>query len=536
LEIEVGNVVLLVGPNNSGKSLALREIKGWCSGHPGVPQMALMQGASAETPDDVAVARALLAPFEHPRSNGQPSDRTTVGIADFGTGEARGTISFREDEVRNAVRQTDSVHARQLLVNPFTLHLDAAKRLSLAAPMPAADARRFPDNHLMGLLKDRNARESLRKMAGEAFGLYPVIDPTRMTEVVMRMSGCAPTGDEEESLGQHAIDFFSAAAPLDEFSDGVKSFVGILAVLLALPFRIVLLDDPEAFLHPPHARLLGRYLSQLIRAKNGSLVASTHSPQFLMGCVEEVANVAVVRLTYQEGLGTARALAPSELELLMRDPLLRSADVLSALFHRGAVVTEADSDRALYEELNRRLLIAGRGVRDALFVNAQNAQTVPKLVGPLRKIGVPAVALLDLDAVTDVSGNWDALLGSCLVPEGVVTELAVEKRWLIGLLPDRDRLKLSGVNSLSAQDRARAQRFLDRLADYGLLLVPVGEMESWFREMGIPGHGSHWLVRFFSRIGRTPFDSDYLAPRADGVWDFIDRISRWIGNPDRLGT
>jgi len=373
-------------------------------------------------------------------------------------------------------------------------------------------------------------------MAAEAFGLFRVIDCTRMTQVVMRMSGSPPIGDVEESFGQRAKDFFSAARPLEEFSDGVKSFVGILSAVLALPFRIILVDDPEAFLHPPHARLLGRYLSQLVRAKNGSLVTSTHSSEFLMGCVEEVPDVAVIRLTFQEGVSTARALLPSEVKPLMRDPLLRSTDVLSALFHQGAVVTEADSDRAFYEELNRRLVLVGRGVRDALFSNAQNAQTISKLVVPLRKIGVPAVALADLDAIADTDGSWGALLRSCNVPESLLPELGDERRWLVGLLPDREKLKSSGISSLSPEDKARAQRFLNSLADYGLFLVPVGQLESWFPEMNICGHGSQWLVRFFSRIGQNPSDSDYLSPAAGEVWDFLDRLSLWISDPDRLGT
>src|SRR4051812_25605170 len=31
-ELEIGRVVILVGPNNSGKSLTLREIERWCIG------------------------------------------------------------------------------------------------------------------------------------------------------------------------------------------------------------------------------------------------------------------------------------------------------------------------------------------------------------------------------------------------------------------------------------------------------------------------------------------------------------------------
>jgi hypothetical protein len=356
-----------------------------------------------------------------------------------------------------------------------------------------------------------------------------------MTELVMRMSETPPTGDEEESFGPRAIGYFATARALNEYSDGVRCFVALLSAALALPFRIILVDDPEAFLHPPHARLLGRYLARIIREKNGSLVASTHSSQFLMGCVEEVGEATVVRLTYEDGLGTARALLPSELEPLMRDPLLRSADVLSALFHRGAVVAEADSDRAFYEELNRRLALVGRGVRDVLFSNAQNAQTIPRLVGPLRKIGVPAVALADLDVVADTDGSWEALLRSCNVPENLVTDFGGERRWLVGLQPVRDQLKRSGISSLSHEDKARAERFLEALTVYGLFVVPVGEMESWFPEMNISGHGSQWLVRFFARIGQSPSDTDYLAPRDGGVWRFIDRVSRWTSNPDRLG-
>jgi len=37
--------------------------------------------------------------------------------------------------------------------------------------------------------------------------------------------------------------------------DGVRSFVGLLLdTMVSMP--IVLIDEPEVFLHPPHARLL----------------------------------------------------------------------------------------------------------------------------------------------------------------------------------------------------------------------------------------------------------------------------------------
>lgn len=536
LQVEVGSVVMLVGPNNSGKSLALREIRHWCSGQPNPSHDGLViADAAADTPTDVAAAKSLLAPFGLPVGS-ISRNQMAFQILAFGDGQSR-SVSFGERDLENATsRSAESVHIRQLLVDPFTVHLDGATRFHLSESQQAAGLRGFPQNHFVALLKDPSARRALRDMGREAFGLFPVIDCTAMTKLVMRLSEEAPPSDEEESVGERAREFFSGARPLDEFSDGVKSFVGILSAVLSMPFSIVLIDDPEAFLHPPHARLLGRFLSRLVAAKKGSLVASTHSSEFLIGCLEEAIDASVVRLTYQQDLATARALARSEIEPLMRDPLLRSTEVLSGLFHRGAVITEADSDRAFYEELNRRLLADNRGIADALFSNAQNAQTVARLVGPLRRIGVPAAALVDLDFVAESDGNWESLLGSCLVPESVVWDLRQERAWLNSVLPERDTLKRSGVERLDAEDKRRAYAFLSRLSEYGLFLVPVGEMESWFPAMNISGHGSQWLVRFFSQIGSTASESGYLRPTSGRVWDFIDRVAGWISNPGRLGT
>jgi putative AbiEii toxin of type IV toxin-antitoxin system len=50
---------------------------------------------------------------------------------------------------------------------------------------------------------------------------------------------------------------------VSEFGDGVQCFIGICLSVLSYPFRIVMIDEPEAYLHPPTAYSLGRYLSQL---------------------------------------------------------------------------------------------------------------------------------------------------------------------------------------------------------------------------------------------------------------------------------
>ena len=47
---------------------------------------------------------------------------------------------------------------------------------------------------------------------------------------------------------------------LDQQGDGMKSFMGLLLNIVASAYPVVLVDEPEAFLHPPQARLIGRML------------------------------------------------------------------------------------------------------------------------------------------------------------------------------------------------------------------------------------------------------------------------------------
>src|SRR5687767_11233720 len=101
---------------------------------------------------------------------------------------------------------------------------------------------------------------------------------------------------------------------------------------------------------------------------------------------------------------------------MMRDPLLRSTGVLGALFHEGAVVCEADADRVFYAEVNERLLAHRAGGADGcVFLNAQNKQTVRRIVRPLREMGLPAAAILDLDLLKGREDFRD-LMNAAFVP------------------------------------------------------------------------------------------------------------------------
>jgi ABC-type uncharacterized transport system ATPase subunit len=129
---------------------------------------------------------------------------------------------------------------------------------------------------------------------------------------------------------------------LDEQGDSLRSFVGILVALLAMKRSLLLIDEPEAFLHPPQAFKIGEFLAQ--QANNTrQIILATHSVDVLRGILSEKQDIAILRIDRVGNTNYFRLLDPDRLKELVNDPLLSSARVLDGLFYSGAVVVEADS-------------------------------------------------------------------------------------------------------------------------------------------------------------------------------------------------
>lgn len=124
---------------------------------------------------------------------------------------------------------------------------------------------------------------------------------------------------EEQALDQRAREFHGQATDIAELSDGIKAFTGLIAAVMSTDYRIMLVDEPEAFLHPPLAKKLGRRLTELASKRQANVLASTHSSDFLMGCIQTGEKVNIIRLTYKQGVPTARLLSANKIQEMMRD-------------------------------------------------------------------------------------------------------------------------------------------------------------------------------------------------------------------------
>lgn len=635
LRITPGSMTVLVGPNNSGKSLMLREIRDFvlnskdrqnidewdsyfkiiASVHPHLPRQGQLRDlVLQELREDIepfrgALAAVKLSPrelleqfelahispiLEQLKQLGQlqqlaEQHKIDPSLLEFDWATAKeqptllqGLVALLKEAIqfidRNetllesvsakvATEETNNLIAAGAIRMEGYLHhfaertilLDGRTRLSLTDPDVTHSLHEPAQNVLMRLFHSEHDLDELRKYVFDAFQRHLAIDLTALVSSRFVLSD-EPSGPREKAIATlEAKKYFKEADDIAIMSDGLKSYVGIHATLLSQDYRIILLDEPEAFLHPPLARRLGYNLTKIAAERGATVVAATHSPFFLMGCLEAGPTTTVVRLGFHDRTATARQLSARTLHQIMNDPLLRSSRVLDALFHRGAVVCEGDSDQAFYDEINERLRresekgnSSERHGRDCLFINSHGKASIDRLVGMLRTMGIPAAGVVDLDVLQDANAVASKLLKQAgagkAISEGfgqvrskvrnyfevqAKQQLESESKEIDGekLRNRTDKLiKRGGIDNLpNSREKSDLEEFLHLLKRHGIFSPPRGEVESWLPELGKKDvDKKKWLGEIFTAMGSLETPSTYVTPTKGDVWDFMREIAQWI--------
>jgi predicted ATPase len=528
-------VTVFVGPNNSGKSKVLAEIRRHCSSDEKSPETNLILdrlGFASLTQHDVD---ETIRRFTLPIPPSQPMQPDEVLY-----GSPQRPYRVSRTHLVQSLRNSASQYFPWYYLDLRTLMLDGPNRVNLINQQPAADLLQAPFTSFQVLFRDDAKRAEVRRILFEAFGLYFVVDPTNLGQLRIRLSLREPaTVIEERGIHEAALEFQAAALPIDETSDGVKAFTGMVTEIVAGDPIILLIDEPEAFLHPALAFLLGKEIARLSSSSQKNLFVATHSADFVMGCIQSGVPVNIIRLTYRSGVATVRVLRNDEILQLMRNPLLRSTGLLRGLFYESVVVTESDTDRAFYQEVNERLLRfkPEAGIPNCLFLNAQNKQTVRTIIRPLRDLGIPAAAIVDIDVLKEGGNVWSGFLEGGFVPEIERHALAVARSEAKSRFDStgKDMKREGGLNILATDDREAVGNLFERLSEYGLFVVPHGEIESWLPSLGAQGHGPNWLVDIFEKMGEDPANPTYVRPSSGDVWQFVGNLKRWLVNPNRKG-
>lgn len=547
VDLPADGVVALVGPNNSGKSVALRDLLSLLSTPqpPPTPRLVVREARleRAGTEDEL-IEWIEGNSFGLERADGRHFRKVNAG-------------PIAESAMRNEWRNENPYFPT--LTGFLVFFAEAANRLGLVGGSGAYDPiNDAPSNPMQVLFARPDLEERISEAAHEAFGTGLTLSRIFGGQLDLFMG----TIDVEPSIvpSREYIDAIYGLPGLQSQGDGIRSFMGIMLALITAQFRLVFVDEPEAFLHPPQARLLGRKLAT--EAPRGTQVfVATHDLDVLHGLLDPIDQpVTVVRLVRDGDVNRAAVLEPDDLREIWSDPLLRYSNVLEGIFHRGAVISESDSDSRFYAAvLDAMRDEEALPPHDLLFTQSGGKDRFPLVVRALRAADVPVAVIADFDVLREeqllrriveaLGAPWGPLqdewrrVAAAISAIGTAPPVLAVKQQVNeildaappGLLTRDDarrikdatrvddgwaRVKQGGLAMVPQGEASeQARSLLDRLAALGLHVVPVGELERWVPEIG--GHGPPWI----SEVLRQNRHVQDVGPARDFLRDLVARFA-----------
>lgn len=533
-QIELGGISILVGANNVGKSQTLIDIKDrMVNGMASKP--VIFKQIEFEKPATIEEVFDGLSINDHPTSVGT---QMLTGINSSLTGGEN--LNINKQHIKQQFERQPNID--YLLGNISKLRLsflDASSRLSLAKTTQSINPHTdIPQHILHKLLQDELTEQELAKAFKKAFQMSIRFDDSGYKDFCLRV---AKQFKNIPDKTRDAFPIMSKYNKLDNQGDGFKSFVGIILSLLFSKDRIILLDEPEAFLHPAQARFLGKWIADQSTKFSGQIIISTHNANFLSGILSSNNQISIYRVNREDNVTDYNLLPPEAIEKLTKSPMLSSQRVLESIFHKGVIVCEADADRTIYQTVAQRVF----NNQNILFIHSHNKQTLKDVVNLLSEAKIPVGAIADIDLLNDERNFKDLVEALTRKPTSkalldkrknidtsvknqgdeeildsikasiseFLEQLEKSEHTLDGAKGAINRIRKSatkwavqkdkGIKGFEDELQPLVNRFIGSLKTKKLFVVPVGELEKW---IPLEVKKNKWVIPALEKIyaGHTP--------------------------------
>jgi ABC-type polar amino acid transport system ATPase subunit len=514
LQIKNNDIVIFVGPNNAGKSQSLNDIYTLCEAKN--PTVVISDIKITKSKGD------LLIKF---------LENMSVSKHENGYVNYQGYNFYCNSGIANVFNQN---YSYTNVRNAFVSHLSTEQRLSICNP-PQSINRDTPKQHPIHYVAfNPEYRMILSANFRKAFGT----DITPNTQFGQTIPLCLGEPiiltekfkDEQERFEEYGKRL-SAYKQVHQQGDGIRSFTGILLNLMIDYYCTFLIDEPESFLHPPQANIMGRIIGETLKEDQQAFI-STHSQEIIKGLLDVCPDrIKIVRITRDNDTNYFSVLENEKFKDIWNDPLLKHSEIMSSMFHQSVVLCESDSDCKMYSIINSFLKESLGHYSETLFIHCGGKQRMHKIISALKSLNVDVKVVPDIDVLNDETiikgivescgsnwatfkNNYKIICANLYSPKEqlVRTEILnnikdlLEKqtnnylsqeeinniRIMLKTTTKWSELKHNGTTAIPAGDATKAYNELnDAMKKIGIFIVPCGELECFIKEVG--GHGPDWV-------------------------------------------
>lgn len=403
----------------------------------------------------------------------------------------------------------------QFLGPMFVDYTGTEDRLLLSIGEPARGVRDDSYNTLSAALDVDETCSSISETVKRLFYKDIALDNTTSRQVVI------PVVSEDFSSYRNSHDspekltYMENATQLRNEGDGFRSYVTILLTVMGAAKPILLVDEPEAFLHPTYAMELGKQLGTMLAKSNAlhNAFISTHSSYFLQGILDSAASeLSLIRLKRNGDESSFNIVDKGEIEAL-KNRSDYSPQYIDALFSKKAILVEAPRDAIIYSAICDKI----SEIDNPIFVSTNGKDAFKGVKEFYTASGLPCRCICDFDIIND-HAKFKNLMKAFSVDQDVrqraldaadnlkktYYNLAIQKtsnkKEIASLIKERYKKDVFiDIPDSLCQD---CRNSFHDLVRFGIYVLTTGELESLFGACGIEhAHDSdEWLKNSLSFI------------------------------------
>lgn len=264
---------------------------------------------------------------------------------------------------------------------------------------------------------------------------------------------------------------------LDNEGDGIKSFVTNYIALNMNDKNILLLDEPESFLHPPLAKQLGEIIAKS-SSENKQIFISTHSADLLKGILSVNKDVNIIRITRDKEFNQFNLLKKEAIEQIISNPMLLSSNILNGLFCEKVYICEAESDEEFFQSLHDKINLYD----NAFFTHGKNKQTLKDISKIYNTLSIPNYRIYDFDILKDE--DFNKALNTFINEQEKNKYIEIRKK--VNEVLKEESYANGGINDIKEDElRNMVINMFNDLKKSKIIILEYGCLESTLDDLGI---------------------------------------------------